>query len=80
MKCEGGRGQIDPPQKKTTLKMLCLISFKISEATWDEEYGFVSFAKSPSKSLRCKYGQNFLDTTKKSAGDALKIASKRVKI
>lgn len=43
-------------------------------------YGFVSFAKSPSKSLRCKYGQNFLDTTKKSAGDALKIASKRVKI
>lgn len=43
-------------------------------------YGFVSFAKSPSKSLRCKYGQNFLDTTKKSAGDALKTVSKRVEI
>ena len=38
LKCEGGRGQIDPPQKKATLKMLCLISFEISEATWDEEY------------------------------------------
>ena len=48
-------------------------------------YGFFSFAKSTGKSLSgslskstsCKYEQKPLDTTKKSATHALKIASKR---
>ena len=40
-------------------------------------YGFLSFAKNIGKNLSNKYGQNFVDTAKKSATDALKIASKR---
>ena len=36
-------------------------------------YGFMSFAKSMSN----KYGQEFVDTAKKSATDAINIASKR---
>ena len=37
------------------------------------EYGFLSFARN----LNNKYGQNLIDSAKKSATDAFKIASKR---
>ena len=40
-------------------------------------YGFLSFAKSIGKNLSNKYGQKLVDTAKKSATDAFKIASKR---
>ena len=40
-------------------------------------YGFLSFAKNIGKNLSNKHGQNLVDTAKKSATDALKIASKR---
>ena len=40
-------------------------------------YGFLSFAKNMGKSLSSKYGQKLLDSTKKSATDAIKTASKR---
>ena len=42
-----------------------------------KEYGFLSFAKNMGKSLSNKYGQKFLDSTKKSTTDAIKTASKR---
>ena len=40
-------------------------------------YGFLSFAKNMGKSLSNKYGQKRLDSTKKSATDAIKTASKK---
>ena len=47
-------------------------------------YGFLSFAKNMgkhatrvAKNLNNKYGQKFVDTAKKSATDALKVAGKR---
>ena len=40
-------------------------------------YGFLSFAKNMGKSLSSKYGQKLPDSTKKSATDAIKTASKR---
>ena len=40
-------------------------------------YGFLSFAKNMGKSLSNKYGQNLLDSAKKSTTDAIKTASKR---
>ena len=40
-------------------------------------YGFLSFAKNMGKSLSSKYDQNYLDSTKKFATDAIKTASKR---
>ena len=40
-------------------------------------YGFLSFAKNIGKNLSNKYGQKPVDTAKKSATDALKIARKR---
>ena len=40
-------------------------------------YGFLSFAKSMSKSWSNKYGQKRLDRAKKSTTDAIKTASKR---
>ena len=42
-----------------------------------KSYGFWSFAKNIGKSLSNKYSQKVLDTTKKSATDAIKTASKR---
>ena len=39
-------------------------------------YGFLSFAKTMGKSLSSKYGQNLLDSAKKSTTDAIKSASK----
>ena len=41
-----------------------------------KRYGFLSFAKNIGKSLSCKYGQKLLDSTKKSATEAIKAASK----
>ena len=40
-------------------------------------YGFLSFAKNMGKSLSNKYGHKLLDSAKKSATDAMKVASKR---
>ena len=40
-------------------------------------YGFLSFAKNIGKNLSNKYGQNLLDSAKKSTTDAIKTASKR---
>ena len=41
--------------------------------------GFLSFAKSIGSNLSNKYGQKLVDTAKRSATDALKIACKRAK-
>ena len=40
-------------------------------------YEFLSFAKSMGKSLSNKYGQQLLDSAKKSTADAIKTSSKR---
>ena len=40
-------------------------------------YGFLSFAKNMGKQLNKKYGQNLLDSAKKSTTDVIKTASKR---
>ena len=40
-------------------------------------YGFLSFAKNMGKNLSNKYGQERLDSAKKSTTDAIKIVSKR---
>ena len=40
-------------------------------------YGLLSFDKKMGKSLSDKYGQNLIDSAKKSATDAVKTASKR---
>ena len=42
-----------------------------------KEYGCLSFAKNMGKTLSNKYGQKLLDSTKISATDAMKTASKR---
>ena len=42
-----------------------------------KEYGCLSFAKNMGKILSNKYGQKLLDSTKISATDAMKTASKR---
>ena len=41
-------------------------------------YGFLSFAKKMGESLSNKYGQNLLDSAKKSTTDAIKTAPKKV--
>ena len=41
-------------------------------------YEFLSFAKNVGKGLSNKYGQNFLDSAKKSTTDVIKTASKKV--
>ena len=40
-------------------------------------YGFLSFAKNTGKNLSNEHGQKLLDSTKQSATDAIKAASKR---
>ena len=40
-------------------------------------YGFISFAKNIGKNLSNKYSQKIIDTAKRSATDAMKIASQR---
>ena len=54
------------------------------ERRYVKGYGFLSFAKNMgthatkfAKNLNNKYGHKLVDTAKKSAADALKIASKR---
>ena len=47
------------------------------ERRYVKGYGFLSFAKNIGGNLSNKYGQKLVDTAKKSATDALKIASKR---
>ena len=52
-------------------------SIEPKERRYVKGYGFLSFAKSIGRTLSNKYCQNLVDTAKKSATDALKIASKR---
>ena len=59
-------------------------SIEPRERRYVKGYGFLSFAKNMgthatkfAKNLNNKYGQKLVDTAKKSAADALKIASKR---
>ena len=47
------------------------------ERIYVKGYEFLSFAKQTGRNLSNKYGQKLIDTAKKSATDALKIASKR---
>ena len=47
------------------------------ERRYVKGYRFLSFAKNIGRNLSNKYGQKLVDTPKKSATDALKIASKR---
>ena len=47
------------------------------ERIYVKGYGCLSFAKNMGKSLSSKYGQKLLDSAKKSATDAMIIASKR---
>ena len=51
-------------------------SIDTRERTYVKGYGFLSFAKNIGKNLSNKYGQKFLDSTKKSAADALKLLAK----
>ena len=44
---------------------------------YEKGYGFLFFAKNMAKNLTNKYGQNLLDSAKKSTTDAIKTASKR---
>ena len=52
-------------------------SIEPKNRTYVKGYGFLSFAKSMGKRLSSKYGQNLLDSAKKSTADAIKTASKR---
>ena len=47
------------------------------EKRYVKYHGFLSFAKNTCKNVNKKYGQKLVDTAKKSATDALKIAGKR---
>ena len=52
-------------------------SIEPRERRYVKGYGFLSFAKNIGKNLSKKYGEKLVDGAKKSAADALKIASKR---
>ena len=52
-------------------------SIEPKDTTYVKGYGFLSFATNMGKNLSNKYGQKLLDSAKKSATDAIKIASKR---
>ena len=52
-------------------------SIEPRERRYVKGYGFLSFAKNIDRNLSNKYGQKLVDTAKKSATDALKIAGKR---
>ena len=51
-------------------------SMEPRERRYVKGYGFLSFAKNIGKYLSNKYGQKLVDTAKKSATGALKIATK----
>ena len=53
-------------------------SIEPRERRYVKGYGILSFAKTIGRNLSNKYDQKVADTAKKSATDALKIASKRV--
>ena len=52
-------------------------SIQPRERRYVKGYGFLSFSKNISRNLSNRYGQKLVDTAKKSATDALKIASAR---
>ena len=52
-------------------------SIESRERRYVKGYGFLSFAKNIGRNVGNKYGQKLVDTAKKSATDALKIASKK---
>ena len=52
-------------------------SIEPRDRTYVKGYGFLSLAKSMGKCLSNKYGQQLLDSAKKSTTDAIKTASKR---
>ena len=52
-------------------------SIEPRERIYVKGYGFLTFAKNIGRNLSNKYGQKLVDTAKKSATDALKIAGKR---
>ena len=52
-------------------------SIQPRERRYVKGYGFLSFPKNIGRNLSNKYGQKLVDTAKKSATDAFKIASKR---
>ena len=52
-------------------------SIEPRETRYVKGYGFLSFAKNIGRNLSNKYGHKLVNTAKKSAADALKIASKR---
>ena len=52
-------------------------SIEARERRYVKGYGFLSFAKNIGRNLSNKYGQKLVDTAKKSATDALKIAGKK---
>ena len=52
-------------------------SIETRDRIYVKGYGFLSFAKNISKSLSNKYGQNLLNSAKKSTTDAIKTPSKR---
>ena len=52
-------------------------SIEPRERRYVKGYGFLTFAKNIGKSLSNKYGQKLVDSAKRLATEALKIASKR---
>ena len=52
-------------------------SIKPRDRIYVRGYGFLSFARNMGKNLNNKYGQNVLDSAKKSTTDAIKTQSKR---
>ena len=51
-------------------------SVEPSDRRYVKRYGFLSFAKNIGKKISNKYSQKLLDSTKKSATDAIETASK----
>ena len=52
-------------------------SIETRERRYVKRYGFLSFAKNIGKNLSNKYGQKLVDSSKKSATDALKTAGQK---
>ena len=50
-------------------------SIEPRERIYVKGYGFLSFAENIGRNLSNRYGEKLVDTAKKSATDALKIAS-----
>ena len=57
------------------IKMRC--SIEPRDRIYVKGYGFMSFPKNIGKNLSNKYSQKIIDTAKKSATEAIKIASQR---